>query len=208
MDTHETTEYQEHADKPNRWAYSKQVLAECTDIETAFAETLLDQVEEAQLQVRALSNDIGLLQAAENALDLVAENLSKIRRLTLLKQQGSLNRHDEAEVNDRINNLMMVTMLVAEDAEYNGRRLFRDDVIELNSIGNGRLFLATSRLPEIRGIETNDCRAVLECLNAAAQVINRQYRRTGDTLRNLLSEYHQLQKEINLLITEQARHKG
>ena len=177
----------------------------CCESETARAESLLDQVEEVQAQLQGLIDDVSLLQTTENALDLIAENLAKVRRMTLLKQQDQLSHFDEAEINDTINNLMMVTMLVTEDTEYNGYRLFSDNVIELNGTGSDRLFFSTARLPRIQGIETNDCEAVLDSLTSAARVINRQYERIGKVLRSLLSTYDQIHSNVDQLIDRQTR---
>jgi len=199
QDILQATENQSHFD------FSEQVLAVCTEMEKACAETLLDQVEEAQAQIQGLIDDISLLQTAENALDLIAENLSKIRRLASIKQRGNLSHYEETEINDSINNLMMVTMLVTEDAEFNGHRLFADDVILLNGTGSGRVFLATSHLPQIRGIETNDAEAVLDSLGSVACVINRQYQRIGTALHSLLCDYRQLRKEIDMIIISQSQ---
>ena len=182
-----------------------ETLATCGGHEAIWAERMLDQVEEAQTRVQELIDDISLLQTAENALDLIAENLSKVRRLTLARQQGGLSRFDEAEISDSINNLMMVTILVAEDTEYNGHRLFSNDVIELNGTGDERLFLATSQLPPIQGIETNDCEAVMDSLANAARVINRQYGRICKTLSSLMDAYKQIHGNLKTLTNQQAQ---
>lgn len=185
--------------------FSQEVLAECSEIEIAFAEKLLDEVQEAHDQLRNLNEDISLLQTAENALDLVTENLSRIYQMVKLHQRGNLSHSEANEINDRINNLMMVTMLVVEDTEFNGHALFKDSVIQLKGTGTKTLHVTLSRIPDIAGIETNDYETALTSLTSAAQVINSQYRRIGSALKSLLDDYRQLRNEIELLTMTKQR---
>jgi len=166
----------------------------------AQAETLLDQVEAAQDHIRDLNNDISLLRTAENALDLITENLSKLRRLVMLKQHNNLSHSELNTLDDQISNLMMITMLIAEQTEYNGYQIFKDSIIRLEGGGLCELTLATSHLPEITGLETNDFHAVSDSLNAAARTINRQYKRIGTAMRILLDQHQQLCAEIDQML--------
>jgi len=173
------------------------------EMQAAYAEALLDQVDAAQEQIRDLQDDISLLQTAENALDMISENLAKVRRLVTERQAHSTCRRTVADLNDEIRNLLMINMLVAEDTELNGHFLFRDDIIRMNSDTRGELTLTTTRLPEIVGIDTNDTQATLDSLDSAARTINRQYNRITELMRALLDGYRQLQCETTLLTTAQ-----
>jgi len=165
-----------------------------------YAEALLDKVDTAQLQIQHLQEDISLLQTAENALDLLSENLAKIRRLATEKQASSGNEAYLADLNHEIRNLLMVNMLVEEDTELNGHYLFRDDIIRMSSSESAELTLTTARIPDIAGIDNNDVQATLDSLNSAARMINRQYERVSSLMRALLNHYQQLQSEITLLL--------
>lgn len=191
-----------------------QQQAACTDsqaisdmsreqLKAEYAEALLDQVDAAQAQIRNLQDDISLLQTAENALDLISENMAKIRRLVAEKQKYTTSRSATAALNDEIRNLLMVNMLVAEDTELNGHRLFRDDIIRMSCCTNDELTLTTTQLPEIAGIDTNDTQATLDSLDIAARTINRQYNRIADLMRGLMEYYQQLRGETILLMNAQ-----
>ena len=169
-------------------------------MQAAYAEALLDQVDIAQKQIRDLQGDISLLQTAENALDLISENLAKVRRLVTEKQTCSTGEA-VADLNHEIRNLLMINMLVVEDTELNGHYLFRDDIIRMRSDTGSELTLTTTRVPEIAGIDTNDTQATLDSLDSAARTINRQYQRIGELMRALLAGYRQLQSETTLLMT-------
>jgi flagellin-like hook-associated protein FlgL len=169
-------------------------------MQAAYAEALLDQVDTAQKQIRDLQGDISLLKTAENALDMVSENLAKVRRLVTEKQACS-TRDGVADLNHEIRNLLMINMLVVEDTELNGHCLFRDDIIRMSSDTRGELTLTTTRLPEIAGIDTNDTQATLDSLDSAACTINRQYRRITKLMRTLLDGYRQMQYETTLLMS-------
>lgn len=183
-------------------ACSEQTLsasARC-EMQAAYAEALLDQVDAAQEQIRNLQDDISLLQTAENALDMISENLAKIRRLATERQAHSTGRRTVADLNDEIRNLLMINMLVAEDTELNGHFLFRDDIIRMNCDTRGELTLTTTRIPEIAGVENNDTQATLDSLDMAARTINRQYQRITELMQALLNHYRQLQREAALLM--------
>lgn len=185
--------------------FGRQALATYNEIEIAFAETMLDEVEEAQAQMLSLKQDIALLETAENALDLITENLAKIYQLVKMHQRDDLTHSEQNELSDRINNLLMVTMLVTEEAEFNGNPLFKNGVIQLNGTGYGRLYLTTAHIPEIKGIDTNDYQAALKSLSAAAHTINRQYQQICHAFRTLQDDYRQLRNEIDILTS--ARQK-
>jgi flagellin-like hook-associated protein FlgL len=190
-------------------ACSEQTLsasARC-EMQAAYAEALLDQVDAAQEQIRDLQDDISLLQTAENALDMISENLAKVRRLVMERQTYSTCKRTVADLNDEIRNLLMINMLVAEDTELNGHFLFRDNIIRMSSDTGGELTLTTTRLPEIAGIDTNDTQATLDSLDSAARTINRQYNRITELLRTLLDNYRHLQHEAALLANEQRELK-
>lgn len=174
--------------------------SELCEMQAAYAEALLDQVDIAQKQIRDLQGDISLLQTAENALDLISENLAKVRRLVTEKQTCSTGEA-VADLNHEIRNLLMINMLVVEDTELNGHYLFRDDIIRMRSDTGSELTLTTTRVPEIAGIDTNDTQATLDSLDSAARTINRQYQRIGELMRALLAGYRQLQSETTLLMT-------
>ena len=105
----------------------------------AYAETLLDKVEEAQNQICSLNENISLLQTLENALDLVGENLSKIWRLAKIKEQGNLSHAELSSLEDTMSNLLMVNMLILEDTEFNGHALFKDNILQFDSNSSGKL---------------------------------------------------------------------
>lgn len=170
-----------------------------------FAETMLDQIDEAQYQVRQLQNDISLLQTAENTLDLISENLAKIRRLTVEKKNLCYSdTHKMMELNHHIRNLIMINTLVIEGAEFDGHNLFNDDVIRMEGTGNMDVYLTTTKLPEIAGLDNNDMDATMDCLELAARTINRQYERIGQTMQTLLTYYQNLRNELSLLIMSQT----
>lgn len=182
----------------------EQVLSACSDMELANAETLLDQIEAAQLQTQDLQDDISLLQTTENALDLISENLAKVKRLVTEKQNCSADHATTVALNDEIRNLLMINLLIAEDTERNGRYLFRDDIIPMTGCGDSELTLTTTRIPEIAGIDNNDIQATMDSLDMAARTINRQYQRIGSLMRQLLKDYQQLLNEASLLMTIQG----
>lgn len=167
----------------------------------AYVEALLDQVDAAQLQIQHLQEDLSLLQTAENALDLISENLARIRRLVTEKHTGLNAENSNAAILDEIRNLLMINMLIAEDTELNGHYLFRDDIIRMHCDTTGELTLTTTRIPEITGLDNNDTQATLDSLNSAARTINRQYERVSSLMRALLNHYRQLQSEATLLMT-------
>lgn len=174
-------------------------VSACNGMHAAYAEALLDQVDTAQLQIQNLQDDISLLQTAENALDLISENLAKVRRL-VTEKHNSACENDTAARSDEIRNLLMVNMLIAEDTELNGHYLFRDDIIRMTSCPNRELTLTTTRIPDIAGIDNNDTQATLDSLDIAARTINRQYKRISTLMRALLEHYRQLRFKANLLM--------
>jgi hypothetical protein len=177
------------------------------EMEAAYAEALLDQVEMSQRQIRDLQDDISLLQTAENALDLISQNLAKVRRLVMDKQNDSAGENAAAAMNHEIRNLLMVNMLIAEDTELNGHYLLRDGIIRMTSCANRELTLTTTRIPEIAGIDNNDTQATLDSLDIAARTINRQYKRIATLMRALLDHYQLLRSETNLLMNAQQNLK-
>ena len=195
-----TVNAQQQAADPDNQATSEMGRDE---MKAAYAEALLDQVDTAQAQIRNLQDDVSLLQTAENALDLISENLAKVRRLVTEKQKYMISRNATAVLNDEIRNLLMINMLIAEDTELNGHHLFRDDIIRMSCCSNGELTLTTTQLPEIAGIENNDTQATLDSLDIAARTINRQYNRIGELMRGLLEYYQQLRGETILLMNAQ-----
>lgn len=182
-----------------------QFAATCRQHLLAQAETLLDRIDTAQQQIQDLQNDISLLQTAENALDLLSENLASIRRLTLEKKQFGNCECAINELNDQIGNLLTVNTLIADDTEFNGHHLFKDDVIHLTSCEGADLWLVTTKLPEIAGLETNDIQATLDSLSTTAEMINRQYENIASLMRILLDYYERLRAEFKLLLKAQAQ---
>lgn len=168
------------------------------EMKNAYAEALLDQVDTMQIQIRDLQEDLSLLQTAENALDLMSENLAKVRRLVIEKQTCASIESTAVRL-DEIRNLLMINMLVAEDTELNGHYLFKDDIIRMNSDTSGERTLTTSRIPEITGLENNDTQATMDSLDMAARTINRQYERIGALTRALRQHDEQLQSEAAVL---------
>ncbi|MFZ9012227.1 MAG: hypothetical protein ACO20W_10085, partial [Anaerohalosphaeraceae bacterium] len=67
------------------------------------------------------------------------------------------------------------------------------------------LYLRTTKIPEIEGVETGDMQATRVSLDDAASAINEQYQRLRSVMRQLLEYYQQLQSEIDVLILAQAR---
>lgn len=177
----------------------------CQDLELAQADALLDQVETAQQHIRDIQNDISLLQTMENGLGLISENMARIRRLARSAQRGEITGDAIGNVSDEIRNLAMVNMLISEDTEFDGRLLFIDGVLSMSSFLVEELTLTTTRIPEISGVETCDFLAILDGLDNAACVINRQYQRIGTVMRALLDAYQQLRWEINLLMSDRAK---
>lgn len=179
-------------------------MQEDTDV-LLYADALLDQVDTAQQQVQDIQNDISLLQTVENALDLISDNMAKVRRLSQESQRSTTNRHETSAFADEILNLLMVNMLICEETEFNGHLLFKDDVISMCSCATGELTLATTKIPEICGVETGDYQTTMDSLDNAARTINRQYQRIADVMRTLLGTYQQLRCEIDLLLHAQTR---
>lgn len=170
------------------------------EMKVAYAEALLDQVDAAQLEILDLQKDISLLQTMENALDLITENLAKVRRLVSEKEACANDRITINALLDEIRNLLMINMLVADDTVSEGHCLFRDNIIRMNCDTLGDLTLTTSRIPEIAGLENNDTQATLDSLDTAARTINRQYQRVGALRRALRRHYEQLRTETAVLM--------
>ena len=170
------------------------------DLEMAHADALLDKLDTAQQQILDIQKDVALLQTMENALDLISENMSKVRSLALKAQQGEIAQSVISTFSDEILNLMMVNMLIAEDTEFNGHFLFKDDVISMYSCADNDTTLITSKVPEICGVETGDFHAILDSLDNAARMINRQYDRVRKAMQSVMAIYHQLQSEVDTLL--------
>jgi flagellin-like hook-associated protein FlgL len=180
-------------------------LSAYCDLELVCADALLDQVDTAQQHIQDIQNDIALLHTMENALDMISENMAKVRRLAQDAMQSETSHSDMGCISDEILNLLMVNMLIVEDTEFSGHRLFINNVISMSSFPVGELTLITTNIPEITGTETGDFQAMLDDLDNIARVINRQYRRIGTVMRILLDTYEQLQTEVNLLLNAQTR---
>ncbi len=173
------------------------------DTKIACAKTLLDRIDAAQTRIRNLQDDIALLQSAENKLDLMSQNFAKVRRLVIKKQNCKKSNRALAALNHDINNLLMTNMLIGENAEANGVYLFKDGSVRMKCGSGDELTLATSRIPEIAGIENNDIQAALASLDRAAGVINRQYERIAGLMQALRDKYRQLRCETTLLMNAQ-----
>jgi flagellin-like hook-associated protein FlgL len=171
------------------------------DLELAYADALLDQVDTAQQHIRDIQSDIALLQTMENALGLISENMARVRRLAREAQQSEATHTEISIASDEIRNLMMINILIAEDTEFDGHFLFKDNVLSMCSFASGKLTLTTAKIPEISGVETSDFQAILDSLDSVARTINRQYQRIGTVMRTLLDAYQQLRCEIDLLMT-------
>ena len=167
-------------------------------------ETLLDRIEEAQQQIDDLKGDISLLQTEKKALDLISRNLSKIRRLTHEKHRYPAFDSAVDEINGRIRNLLRINRRV-ESIRFKGHPLLKNTIIQMNSAPAANLYLRTTKIPEIEGVETGDMQATLVSLDDAARAINEQYQRLRSVMRQLLEYYQQLQSEIDVLILAQAR---
>lgn len=173
------------------------------ELELALADTMLDQVDSAQQRIREIQNDISLLETMENALGLISENMVRVRRLA----QDPDSEDGAAVASEKIRNLMMVNVLVAEGTEFDGRLLFRDGTIRMKYSAEDELLLETARVPEIDGIEDGDFFTIRNSLDNAATTINCQYKRIGTMMRTLLEAYRQLRWEIDLLITARSRNQ-
>ena len=202
MSTQQTNQLNEKRREADKLAA---IPSACYDLELAHADDLLDQVDTAQQQIQDIQVDISLLQTMENALDLISENMAKVRRLARDTQQSTISHNEMNSISDEILNLLMVNMLIAEDTEFNGHFLFKNNVISMRSFTGGDLTLTTTSIPEISGTETGDFQAILDDLDNAANIINRQYQRISTVMRKLLDTYGQLQNEVNLLLNEQTR---
>ena len=167
-------------------------------------ETLLDRIEEAQQQIDDLKGDISLLQTEKKALDLISRNLSKIRRLTDEKNRYPVFDSAVNEINGRIRNLLRINRRV-ESIRFKGHPLLKNNIIQMNSAPAANLYLRTTKIPEIEGVETGDMQATRMSLDDAARAINEQYQRLRSVMRQLLEYYQQLQSEIDVLILAQAR---
>ena len=176
-----------------------------TDQKLIYADALLDQVDTAQQQIGCIQVDIALLHTMENALDLITENMAKVRRLAQEALESDASQSEVGSISDEILNLLMVNTLVVEDTEFSGHRLFMNNVISMCSFPVGELTLTTTSIPEITGTETGDFQAMLDDLDNIARVINRQYQRIGTVMRILLDTYEQLQNEVDLLLKAQTR---
>jgi chromosome segregation ATPase len=167
-------------------------------------ETLLDRIEEAQQQIDDLKGDISLLQTEKKALDLISRNLSKIRHLTDEKNRYPAFDSAVNEINGRIRNLLRINRRV-ESIRFKGHPLLKNNIIQMNSAPAANLYLRTTKIPEIEGVETGDMQATRMSLDDAARAINEQYQRLRSVMRQLLEYYQQLQSEIDVLILAQAR---
>jgi len=179
--------------------------ATSSNLELTYADALMDQVDAAQQQIQDIKSDIALLQTMENALDLISENMARVRRLAREALQGTAGYSDMSSISDEILNLLMVNMLIVEDTEFGGHLLFKNDVISMCSFAVGELTLTTTNIPEISGTETGDFQAILDDLDNAARTINRQYKRIGTVMRTLRDAYGQLRCEVDLLLNAQMR---
>lgn len=195
--TNQVNEKQHDADTLDASAFTDQKLI--------YADALLDQVDTAQQQIGCIQVDIALLHTMENALDLITENMAKVRRLAQEALESGASQSDMGSISDEILNLLMVNTLVVEDTEFSGHRLFMNNVISMCSFPVGELTLTTTSIPEITGTETGDFQAMLDDLDNIARVINRQYQRIGTVMRILLDTYEQLQNEVDLLLKSQTR---
>jgi len=195
--TNQVNEKQHDADTLDASAFTDQKLI--------YADALLDQVDTAQQQIGCIQVDIALLHTMENALDLITENMAKVRRLAQEALESGASQSDMGGISDEILNLLMVNTLVVEDTEFSGHRLFMNNVISMCSFPVGELTLTTTSIPEITGTETGDFQAMLDDLDNIARVINRQYQRIGTVMRILLDTYEQLQNEVDLLLKSQTR---
>jgi hypothetical protein len=167
-------------------------------------ETLLDRIEEARQQIDDVKEDISFLQTEKKDLDLISENLSKIRRLTHEK-----HRYPDCESIVNIFNARVGTLLKVNEhltkKRFKGCSLFENNIIELKSCPTVNLCLENTKMPEIEGIESDDIQATLVSLDEASRVINQQYKRIDSTLQNILDYYHQLKDEFDVLILAQSR---
>ena len=195
--TNQVNEKQHDADTLDASAFTDQKLI--------YADALLDQVDTAQQQIGCIQVDIALLHTMENALDLITENMAKVRRLAQEALESGASQSEVGSISDEILNLLMVNTLVVEDTEFSGHRLFMNNVISMCSFPVGELTLTTTSIPEITGTETGDFQAMLDDLDNIARVINRQYQRIGTVMRILLDTYEQLQNEVDLLLKSQTR---
>jgi flagellin-like hook-associated protein FlgL len=180
-------------------------VSACEDLELIYADTLLDQVDTAHQRIQEIQSDMSLLQTMENALGLISENMARVRRLAQDVLQNDTSHSEMGLLSDEILNLLMVNMLIVEDTEFNGHFLFKNDVISLHSFVGGELTLTTTNIPEISGTETGDFQAIVEDLDNAARIINRQYQRIGTVMQTLLHTYGQLQHEVDLLLNAQTQ---
>jgi flagellin-like hook-associated protein FlgL len=195
--TNQVNEKQHDADTLDASAFTDQKLI--------YADALLDQVDTAQQQIGCIQVDIALLHTMENALDLITENMAKVRRLAQEALESSASQSEVGNISDEILNLLMVNTLIVEDTEFSGHRLFMNNVISMCSFPVGELTLTTTSIPEITGTETGDFQAMLDDLDNIARVINRQYQRISTVMRILLDTYEQLQNEVDLLLKAQTR---
>jgi flagellin-like hook-associated protein FlgL len=168
------------------------------------SETLLDRIEEAQQQIADLNADISLLQTERRSLDLISRNLSKIRRLTLEKNQYADDSSVIDVLNDRLHTLLKANRHLV-NTRFNGYALFKDSTIELSSRPASGLCLMTTEIPQIKGTESDDLQSTLVSLDAAATAINQEYKRISSVMRELLNYYQQLRSEIDTLIFAQGR---
>jgi flagellin-like hook-associated protein FlgL len=194
-----------------RQTVDKAAVVAGRDLELAYADALLDQVDTAQQQIRNIQNDIALLQTMENALGLISENMARVRRLSLDMLGDNVTHAETRIASDEIRNLTMIYMLIVEDTEFDGHFLFKDDVLKMRSCETGELTLTTVKIPEISGVETGDFQAILDSVDGIARTINRQYQRINTVMQTLLSSYQLLRTEIELLLKAQKRlinHQG
>ena len=122
--TNQVNEKQHDADTLDASAFTDQKLI--------YADALLDQVDTAQQQIGCIQVDIALLHTMENALDLITENMAKVRRLAQEALESGASQSDMGSISDEILNLLMVNTLVVEDTEFSGHRLFMNNVISMS----------------------------------------------------------------------------
>jgi hypothetical protein len=163
------------------------------------AATLLAQVELVGRQLGDLDNDIGLLMTVQNALDVLSDNLARVRRLTMQKYELACSAAEKARLNSEICQLAAVNQALIETTRFNNVPLFEDGSIRMTCSGQNELYLLTFALPGLEGLGTEDLSAALLYLENAAVVINDWYREVNSLMHSLQDLYQQLYSEIDLL---------
>lgn len=166
------------------------------------ATKLLAQFKIFQQQLKQIVRDMQLLTAMENALDVVTENLTRIDKRVRILETLSDDDPTRGVMLDEIKDLLTVVFLIEEDTVFDGNKLFEDGMIRLATQSDQTLFLKTSSLAAVNGLEEDNLQRDKECLSRASADINIRYKEICRLRRTLQSIFDALDRQFNELLTK------